>query len=165
MAAAAFVYQYPVKRLKWYTWCFGFALSSPIVHKKVNPDKLLVLVNSSLLQSTEARNLSGLTVLQWGLLIKHKDLVSNDLLLKIFNFLISVMPLALHWLHVNEIKFIIKGDFPQWSIFLGPFSVHTFCAPLGKSLDEITNKQHLMEVTLCVRGGIKEHHYYDCSVA
>ena len=62
-AAATFVYQYPVKKVKWYTWCFGFASSSPNAyiqgHKKVNPDKVLVLINSSLWQSTGARTLSG----------------------------------------------------------------------------------------------------------
>ena len=59
----AFVYQYSDSQVKCYTWCFGSALQSPISHiqgrKKVNPDKVLILIKSSLWQSTEARTLSG----------------------------------------------------------------------------------------------------------
>ena len=59
----AFLYQYSDSQVKCYTWCFGSALHSPISHlqghKMVNPDKVLVLIKSSLWQSTEARTLSG----------------------------------------------------------------------------------------------------------
>ena len=59
----AWVYQYSDRHVKFYMWCFGSALKSPISHiqghKTVNPDKVLVLIKSSLWQSTEARTLSG----------------------------------------------------------------------------------------------------------
>ena len=59
----ALVYQNSDSQPKCYTWCFGSALQSLISYlqdrKKVNHDKVLVLIKSSLWLSTEARTLSG----------------------------------------------------------------------------------------------------------
>ena len=73
--SCSFVIQYSIvantwKMVSWLLWCtniqkalsndaLSIAISHIQGHKKVNPDKVLVLINSSLWQSTEARTLSG----------------------------------------------------------------------------------------------------------